>query len=131
MYFFAPLHCPHHHMCIATKSKVCHEPKSRGDTVWLLTHQDSHLLLAKEPAKHAGESEPHPGNLKQSIRGAVAQLGHSLMTIAEGLVWQAGPPLLKDDHFQKSPEKPYKVCITNPQQNLLAHFFRPRSLHPV
>ena len=47
-------------MCIATKSKVCHELKSRGDMVKLLTHQDSHLLLAKEPAKDTGESEPHP-----------------------------------------------------------------------
>ena len=60
MSFFAPQHRPHHHMCIATKSKVCHELKSRGDMVKLLTHQDSHLLLAKEPAKDTGESEPHP-----------------------------------------------------------------------
>ena len=42
-------------------------------------------------------------NLKQSL---VAQLGRSLMTIAEGLVRQAGP-LYKDDHFQRSLEKPW------------------------
>ena len=29
-----------------------------------LTHQDSHLLLAEEPAKDAGESESHPGARK-------------------------------------------------------------------
>ena len=63
--FFAAQQCPHHHLCIATRggnlgSQKCVMDSEQGR----LTHQDSHLLLAEEPAKDAGESESHPGARK-------------------------------------------------------------------
>ena len=82
-------------------SQKCVMDTSLKDTA-SLTHPSrfSSASCRRACQRHWREWDPSWRDERNLKQGKAAQLGHSLMTIAEGLVRQAGP-LFKDDNFKR------------------------------